>query len=1002
MPIKKTIPKDKGIKDSNKNTIPESSSPPVTSKKRVKKSPSEKSKIKPDKKSSSFAIVGIGASAGGLEAYEEFFTKMPPDSGMAFVLIMHLDPKRKSIICDLISNYTSMKVSEVKNGVKVRPNCVYTIPPNKDMSIFKGVLHLIDQTVHRGLKTPIDYFLSSLAEDQQEKAIGVILSGTGTEGAFGLKAIRGVGGLTIVQKPESAKYDGMPRNVIQMDVMDYVLTPKEMPERLLNYIHHKTSLINVDTISDAYKNATQKAFAILKNYTGNDFSEYKYSTIHRRIDRRMTVNQIDKIQDYVKFLEQSHQEVQTLFKDLLIGVTHFFRAPKAFSELQNTVIPHLVKHSSNNDIIRVWVPGCATGEEAYSIAIVIKEFLDKQKYRKKIQIFATDIDEKAIDFARIGKYPSSIIKDVSKNRLKLYFDKEQGEFQVKPEIRGTVVFAMQNVIKDPPFSKLDLICCRNLLIYFTSNLQRKILPTFHYCLNNGGILFLGSAETVGENTSLFSTFNREWKFYEKKPQKNVRNHNLGIESNISFASESKENRWPKHFNSKKDIIEMTNHFLINEFSPVCIVLDLDFEIIYIHGRTGKYLESTTGEISNNILKLARDGLKLELIPALQKAKSHNKTIVCKRVRVQANGDYQEIRLTIKPIFDSLDKGSFIIVIIQDLDVLPVESLSNAEQNNAKGKEKRKDITSLELELRTNKEYLQTTIEELETSNEELKSTNEELQSANEELQSTNEEMETSKEELQSVNEELITVNTELQNKIEEFTRTNNDMTNLLASTEIGTVFLDSNLVIKRFTPAMTKIINLIPTDVGRTLSSFTMNLYYENLEKDAFEVLQNLIVKEIEIKSKAEKWYSLRIIPYRTSENMIDGVVLTFLDISKNKLIVERERGLELALRNSSVVIFNQDIELRYTWVYNLNQDFNPAHFIGKTDFDLLPSRDAKKLTEIKHKVLEKGIRIKEKLRSMINHIPFEFDLIMDPMFDSKNSIIGVTSITIDNNKLST
>lgn len=860
-----------------------------------------------DKEDADFPVVGLGASAGGLEAFEQFFTNMPPNTGMAFVIVQHLDPKHKSILTELLGRYTKMKVTEVKDGMTVESNQVYVIPPNRYLAILHKKLHLLQSSEMPGPRVPIDFFFRSLAKDQQHKAVCVVLSGTGTEGALGIRAIKGEGGMAMVQDPETAKYDGMPRHAIATGLADYVLPPDKMPAELIAFVQRALILPPTESPSTKENDLLGKLFILMRAQTGHDFSYYKRNTILRRVDRRMAVNQISRLTDYVKYMQDNPREADTLFKELLIGVTSFFRDKDAFKALQERAIEPLCQNLAGDRTLRIWIPGCSTGEEAYSIAILCKEASKKVKRNLPFQIFATDIDVNAIEYARAGTYPTSIAVDVPDGYLENYFRREDGFFRISKEIRDSVVFALQNVITDPPFSRIDLISCRNLLIYLTSELQKKVIPVFHYALNDQGILFLGTSETVGEFHHHFSTLDRKNKLYKRvrgdlgfSPLTGTHIYPSAPSRKIDMGN--KETGSIHQALSYRDLIESV---IMSQYSPVGVLANEKCEVVYVHGRTGKYLEPATGDASWSLIQMAREGLKLELASAMRKAMLENRQVRSERILVKSNGSEQLINLVVIPVEEPAIMKGLVLVLFEEIAEQTPDSDSVTDgENHASNSDPR--IHALEQELRSAKEYLQTTIEELETSNEELKSTNEELQSSNEELQSTNEELETSKEELQSVNEELTTVNTELQQKIDELSKASSDLNNLLASTQIGTIFLDTNLHIQRYTPAVTKFINLIQSDVGRPLAHLVSNLRYERVVDDAQEVLNNLIPKETDVQTKEGRWYTMRILPYRTIENVIDGVVITFFEITDLK---KAEQESDKALKKYELIEkFNHQI----------------------------------------------------------------------------------------------
>ena len=864
---------------------------------------------------SGFPIVGIGASAGGLAAFEAFFSAMPTDidPGMAFILVQHLAPDHKSILVDLIRRFTSMQVFEVEDGMEVHPGCTYIIPPGCDMAFLNGTLQLLDPSAPRGQRLPIDFFFRSLAQDQHERAIGIILSGTGSDGALGVRAIKGEGGMVMAQSPTSTEYDGMPRSAIATGLVDYELSPADMPAQLLAFAARAQGIPNQLGTASTFEDESviKKIFILLRAQTGHDFSLYKPSTIHRRIERRMAVHQIETPVGYLKYLQQTAAEVDALFRDLLIGVTSFFRDSEAFRAFEEQVVPQLFAGKPAGGVIRVWVPGCSTGEEAYSIAILLQEQLEVLKQGYKVQVFATDIDGQAIAAARAGIYPASNLSDISPERLTRFFvaDAEAGSYRVHKGIRDLLIFSEQNVIKDPPFSRLDLISCRNLLIYMNGELQKRIFPLFHYALNPHGFLFLGTSETAGDSGDLFAALDRKFKLYQR---------NDGVYSGSSAASglpflphkshqpqaDAGLTRTARRLaaSPKLPLRELTERALLAQLAPTGALINGQGDILFLHGRTGLYLEPATGEIgAYNIFKMAREGLRHGLTTTLHKATKSGQAEYYMGLKVKTNGDFTAVNLTVSPLPNDQTVSAELplyLVILEQASVPLPESGSSAGGTVASTAEIDARIAVLEQELLTKDEYLQSTNEALETSIEELKSSNEEMQSVNEELQSTNEELETSKEELQSVNEELATVNAELQTKVMDLSRVNNDMNNLLAGTGIGTVFVDHQLRILRFTPAITRIINLIASDVGRPVNHILSNLVgYNKLAADIKEVLDNLIPKEVEVQVEGSgAWYTMRILPYRTLENVIEGAVITFVEITERK-------KTQQALRETQVIL---------------------------------------------------------------------------------------------------
>ncbi len=824
-----------------------------------------------------FPIVGIGASAGGLEAFEQFFRHVSPDSGMAFVLVQHLDPEHASLLAEILQRSTTMPVVEATDQMTALPNRVHVIPPNCDMTIFHGALQLGVPEQPRGQRMPIDAFLRSLAEDQGHKAIGIILSGTGTDGTLGLRAIAGAGGVALVQNPASAKYDGMPTSVINAGYATRILDVEAMPKALLDNKRH-VSLHQDAPLTPIAASGLNRILMLLRTATGHDFSQYKKSTIGRRIERRMSLHAIEDREQYARYLKENPAEMHILFKELLINVTSFFRDAEAFVALKQDILPQLFKDKPDGYLFRVWVAGCASGEEAYSIGILLREFMDEIHRDFKIQIYATDLDDDAIAIARAGIYPPNIVQDVELERIRRFFVKDDAGYRVKKEIREMVVFAVQNVIKDPPFTRLDFLSCRNLMIYLGPELQNRLIPAFHYALKPGGILFLSPSESIGNHVELFTAENRKWKFY-RAIQTVLSARKIAL-AGLSWTAES-AGRPPEEAIKKAketNFAELTRRVLLQSYAPASVVTDLSGNILYIHGDTGKYLRPAPGHATLNVVDMARNGLQLELRAAILHASQGTPTLD-REVSVKADGDAQQVMFSLRPIADAEEGGTLLLMSFQDRTGTVAAKPKRGKQLVASIEAGR--FEALERELSYTKENLQATIEEQQASNEELKSSNEEMQSTNEELQSTNEELETSKEELQSLNEELVTVNGELQAKIEQLAGMQNDMKNLLDNMSLGTVFLDQHLVIRRFTREAARVYRLISSDVGRPLSDIKTDLVNEDLIAKAQGVLDTLTAYEAELRTEGGIWYLVRIQPYRTLDNVIDGVVLTFTDISK-------------------------------------------------------------------------------------------------------------------------
>jgi two-component system CheB/CheR fusion protein len=869
----------------------------------IKKKQIEKSSLKSsnpqDSSPLSFPIVGIGASAGGLEALEQFFSSTPKDNGMAFVVIQHLDPNHLGIMPELLQRTTNMKVLQVTDHLQMLPNHIYVIPPNKSMSILNGYLHLFEPTELRGLRLPIDIFFRSLADDQQEKSIGIILSGMGSDGSLGLKAIKERNGIAAVQDPSTSKFNGMPNSALAAVTVDILADANEIPAKLISLLKFSPTNTQKIVIDEKNNTSLEKIVILLRTQTGHDFSLYKKTTLLRRIERRMGIHQLGKIANYVRFLQENPSEVDILFKELLIGVTNFFRDVAVWDKLREQVFPNLFKDLPNGYVIRVWVTGCSTGEEAYSLAIVFREAYEEMKQNKNIslQIFATDIDKDAIDIARKGVFSSNIVTDVSSERLSKFFTTNEATYSVNASIREMIVFAPHNVIKDPPFTKLDFLSCRNLLIYMESELQTKLMNLFYYSLNAGGLMLLGSAESVTTKDTLFNVIDKKLKFYQRSVTQ-LAVDRMDFPSTISQANKQKQESI-QTVKVTDNIQTFADQLLLQRFAPASVMINQEGDILYITGRTGKYIEPAAGKANMNIYAMAREGLRNELLGAIRKAKQTYEPVIIRNIRIGDNGNSQSVDVTIQSIEKPIEYKGFIMIVFTDVPNLSIPVNKNSKTG------KQTTITrdhEIEMELQRTLEELQSTREEMQTSQEELKSTNEELQSTNEELQSTNEELTTSKEEMQSLNEELQTVNIELQSKIVDFTESNNDMKNLLNSTDIATLFLDKELNIRRFTDQLTKIIKLRQSDIGRPFTELVSDLQYPEIEDHVRGVLRTLIFKESDISTRNQLWYKVRIMPYRTLDDKINGVVITFTDITvAKKLENELNKTIDV-LRKHNIV----------------------------------------------------------------------------------------------------
>jgi two-component system CheB/CheR fusion protein len=849
-----------------------------------------------------FPIIGIGASAGGLEAFEAFFRACPADSGMAFVLVPHLDPDHESLLSEILQRTTAMKVVQAFDQVAVAPNHVYVIPPNREMAIQCGVLQLSVPERARGLRMPIDTFLRSLAEDQAERAIGIILSGTATDGTLGLRAIGGGGGVCMVQDPATAKHDGMPTSAIKAGYATHVLPADEMPAMLQKITGRASYQAPLPTVRpERVVSGINQILLLLRSSTGHDFSLYKKSTISRRIERRMAMHAIDDLVTYARLLEGNPGETQKLFKELLINVTHFFRDAEAFVKLKDTILAPMLASKPAGYVFRVWVAGCASGEEAYSIAIVLLELQDAIKARLdqalSFQIFATDLDDDAIATARAGRYPPNIAQDVSPERLRRFFTPDEGGFKVKKEIRDMVVFAVQSVIKDPPFTKLDLLSCRNLLIYLEPEQQQRLIPTFHYALKPDGVLFLSTSESITSQPELFAALDRKWKFYRP------------VHSTATIqAQAARYVAWTEHSHSQppKDTMtptrpinvdELTRRALLQSYAPASVVTDHKANVLYIYGDTGRYLRPAPGPVSNNVIEMAREGLQIELRAMYLRAPGEGEPTLHREVSVNTHGGFSPVRVSMRRLSPAQGvaaaEAGAVLLLVSFEDIADSEKpVLKAPARRGRGKSASAPIDplyveKLERELVYARESQQASTEEQQAFNEELKSTNEELQSTNEELQSSNEELETAKEELQSLNEEMTTVNAELNAKIDQMSNIQNDIKNLMDSSATGTLFIDHQLRIRSYTPAAAKVYRLIASDVGRPLVDITSSLEGPDLLTDIQTVLDTLIPIEREVRTTDGGWYLARMQPYRTLDNNIAGAVLTFNNITAFKLASE-------------------------------------------------------------------------------------------------------------------
>ncbi len=835
-----------------------------------------------------FPIVGIGASAGGLEAMSTLFKNVQSDLGMAFILVPHLDPQRESAVSQILARTTSMPVVQIENGMKVEPNHVYVIPPNCELGISDSSLKTTEREQGRPVNTTIDTFLRSLAAAHGPNAIGVILSGTASDGTLGLSAIKGEGGITFAQDTRSSKYDGMPSSAIAAGCVDFILPPEEIANELARISNHpyvvgpSLSQMEDDGTLDGHMN---QVFRLLRRATRVDFSEYKSPTIARRVQRRMVLHKIEKLPDYVALLLRDRNEVNALYQDLLINVTSFFRNPEAFDTLKHVVYPAILQARHPAAPIRIWVPGCSTGEEAYSHAISLVEFLSDEHLEVPIQIFGTDLSEVAIQRARAALYRENIEADVSPARLRRFFHKADGGYQISKTIRDLCIFSSQNIFSDPPFSRMDLVSCRNVMIYLSQTLQKRVIPVFHYALNPAGFLMIGNTEgLLGAGSELFEMADKKQKIYRKKL--------VSTPPTFAFSVGALDHevdvpelpapppRQPEPTKAPLELQREADRLLLTRYAPPAVVINDHLEILQSRGRTGAYLELAPGKASLNLLKMARPGLLFELQSAIEEAKKSGVEAERRQVLVEANGHSHSIDLRVLPFRTPIQEQHSYLVIFEpapvennEVSAHQAEPLTESERS-----EKEKQIAQLKQELSATKEYLQSIIEMQEATNEELQSANEEIQSGNEELQSTNEELQTSKEELESANEELHTVNEEMQHRNDLLTQLNNDLTNLLNSINLPMVMVGSDLSVRRFTPQAAAVLGLMPGDVGRPIPRLNLKVDVRSLEDTMLEVMREVQPRQILVQSDGNAASTLRLTPYRTLDNRIDGVVLTVVD----------------------------------------------------------------------------------------------------------------------------
>ncbi|HEY9619448.1 MAG TPA: chemotaxis protein CheB [Crinalium sp.] len=892
-----------------------------------------------------FPIVGVAASAGGLEAFTQLLSHLPTDTGMAFVLIQHLAPDHESLLSEILARVTQLPVREVQNNTPVEPNQVYVIPPNTKMVLSNGVLQLSPREKVFGRYMPGDAFFASLASDRGRKAIAVVLSGLDGDGSLGLRAIKAVGGVTFAQCKETAQFDSMPNTAVATGDVDFVLPPAKIAEELVN-LSHNPMLVGSQQ-SSLMEELPQPAdaltiiFALLRSHTGVDFSRYKLNTINRRIQRRMLLYKLEQLEDYVAYLQAHPAEVKALYEEILIHVTSFFRDPEAFDLLKERVFPAITRNKPADLPIRIWVAGCSTGEEVYSIVICLLEFLEDQSVQFPIQIFATDISEGAIDKARAGIYAENQMVEVSPVRRRRFFHAIEGDrFQISKAVRELCVFARQNLGSDPPFSNLDLISCRNVLIYLGDVLQKRIMPIFHYSLNPIGFLLLGTSESVGQSSDLFTLVEKKYRLYAK---------NLtSTRPTFSFTPSSypvlkvSDRQLMSAPTEEFDLEKKVNHLIASHYAPVGAVLDDKMQVLQFRGTVDRYLKLASGAANLNLFNLLRAGLLVEVRAAIYQAQRQEVPVIKNGLRLEEGDGSSMIKLQVIPFKVPPTEERRFLVLFEDtpsaIGPIPISSEmppGELEQENAR---LRAELATATQEQAATQEYLQAIIKEQEYTNQDLKVANEEILSSNEELQSTNEELETAKEEIQATNEELNTTNEELRSRNTELHQVNNDLTNLLASINIPILMLTNDLRIRRFTPMAQRLFNFIPGDAGRPLSDIRANLNIPDLEPLLLEVLETLSVKEVEVQTQGGYWYMLRIRPYRTTENQIDGVVLVLLDIDALK---RSAATLEAACNYAEAIVETVQVPLLV-----LESDFrvNTANRAFYETFQVAPPETAQTL----------------------------------------------------------
>src|SRR6266542_1935179 len=961
------------------------------------------------------AVVGVGASAGGLEAFKQLLARLPGDTGMAFVLVTHLDPKHESILPELLAKATRMPVSEVEDGTPVAPDHIYVMPRNTSMAIEGGALRLRPREEGRVLRHPIDAFLQTLAEDQSTRAIGVILSGTATDGTLGLEAIKAEGGITFAQEPKSARYDSMPRSAVAAGCVDFVLKPEGIAEEIARISRHPyVAPAEIaepgaeGTAQPAVKNGFNKILALLRRVTGVDFSLYKTNTLRRRIRRRMILNKLDGLDEYAKYLREHAAEVENLYQDILINVTSFFRNPETFEVLKEKIFPRIVEHRAPDEPVRIWVVGCSTGEEAYSVAMAFTEFAGEGADHIPVQIFATDINQKGVERARAGLYPKNIAEDVSPDRLRRFFTEAEGGYRVSKPLRDMCVFARQNIIADPPFSRMDLISCRNLLIYLEPVLQKQILPLLHYALKPAGVLWLGSSETTGAASGLFEPEDKKHRFYTRKPATGRPRFNYPTGDQTWEKSNGRRQPAARAeraaTSGETEAQREADRIILSRYAPASVIISEEMNVLQLRGDVAPYLEQSPDRATRNLLKLAREGLLVALREAVDKARRDENPVRKENLRVKYDGATGDVNLEVIPLKHSPSQERYFLILFETAEAADQGGGRRAGDRRRKSEERQ--IKQLSQELAAARDYLQSVIEEYEATNEELQSASEEAQSSNEELQSINEELETSKEELESANEELITLNEELNNRNAELGRLNSDLVNLLGSVQMPILMLDGQLRIRRFTPAAEKLLKLIPTDVGRPIGDLKLNLDCPDLERLIAEVIDTVSVKEVEMRDGAGRWHSLRVRPYKTLENKIDGAVVVLVDIDalkKTEREIEAARDYAEAILRTTrdpLVVLRADLKVEpANEAFYKTFKLKPAETDGRLIYELGGRRwDLPLLRRLLEEIIPRDSLFKhfETTRLLKDGSAVDISLTASPIKNAQGEVIGASGIARD------